>query len=192
MTEPDPVSSSPITLCFQELRQGDQGAFERLVTLLYDDLRMLARAHLGGRGPQTLTPTALVHEAYMRLSDRGEVAYADRSHFLAVCSVVMRNIVIDFARRRKAQKRGGDRRRVTLNESMLLLDDQAEDLIAIDQALTRMQELSPRMVRVVECRFFGGLTEGDTAGILGVSESTVRREWVKARALLRELLGEAA
>ena len=160
--------------------------------LLYDDLRAMARAQIGSGGPHTLNPTALVHEAYVRLARRDGLEYSDRNHFLAVCSVVMRNIVIDFARRRKAQKRGGDRQRVTLEESMLLLDSQAEDLLAIDQALSRMQELSPRMVRVVECRFFGGLTEEETAGALDVSESTVRREWVKARALLREMLGEAA
>lgn len=184
--------SSPITICIRELRDGEAGAFDRLVELLYDDLRAMARAQIGSGGLHTLNPTALVHEAYVRLAGRDVLEYSDRNHFLAVCSVVMRNIVIDFARRRKAQKRGGDRQRVTLEESMLLLDSQAEDLLAIDQALSRMQELSPRMVRVVECRFFGGLTEEETAGALDVSESTVRREWVKARALLREMLGEAA
>jgi RNA polymerase sigma factor (TIGR02999 family) len=183
---------SPITVCIHELREGEAGAFDRLVGLLYDELREMARIQLGNRGPQTLNPTALVHEAYVRLAGKNIIAYSDRNHFLAVCSVVMRNITIDFARRRKAQKRGGDRQRVTLEESMLLLDSQAEDLLAIDQALSRMGDLSPRMVRVVECRFFGGLTEEETAGALDVSESTVRREWIKARALLREMLGEAA
>lgn len=184
--------SSPITLCIHELREGEAGAFDRLVGLLYEDLREMARIQVGRGGPQTLNPTALVHEAYVRLAGREVIEYSDRNHFLAVCSVVMRNIVIDFARRRKALKRGGDRQRVTLQESMLLLDSQAEDLIAIDQALSRMHELSPRLVRVVECRFFGGLTEEETAGALDISESTVRREWIKARALLREMLGEAA
>lgn len=186
------AKSSPITLCIRELREGEAGAFDRLVSLLYEDLRNLARAQIGRSGPQTLNPTALVHEAYVRLADRKVIQYSDRSHFLAVCSVVMRNITIDFARKRSALKRGGNRHRVTLDERMLLIDSQAEDLVAIDQALSRMQELSPRMVRVVECRFFGGLTEGETAVALDVSESTVRREWIKARALLREMLGEAA
>jgi len=183
---------SPVTRCFHDLRQGKAGAFERLVNLLYDDLRRMARAHLARRGPQTLNPTALVHEAYMRLAEAEGLDYADRDHFMAVCSVVMRNIAIDFARRRSAAKRGGDRQRVTFDEALLRIDAQAEDLIAIDQALSRMRELSPRLVRVVECRFFGGLTERETAGALGVSERTIRREWTKARALLREMLGEAA
>jgi RNA polymerase sigma factor (TIGR02999 family) len=183
---------SPVTRCLRDLRQGESGAFERLVDLLYEDLRRIARIQLAGKGPQTLSPTALVHEVYVRLADKDDLDYADRDHFLAVCSVVMRNLTIDFARRRQAQKRGGDRHRVTLDESVLRLDSQAEDLIAIDQALTRMEELSERMVRVVECRFFGGLTEEETAGALGISERTVRREWTKARALLREMLGNAA
>ena len=185
-------TSSPITQCLHELRSGEVRAFDRLVQLLYPDLKKLARVQLAGKGPQTLNPTALVHEAYVRLAARENLEYADRDHFLAACSVIMRNIVIDFARRRHAQKRQGDRQRVTLDERVLPVDDQAEDLIAIDQALDRMQELSPRMVRVVECRFFGGLTEVETARALDISESTVRREWTKARALLREMLGEAA
>lgn len=183
---------SPITQCLHELRAGETRAFDRLVQLLYPDLRELARVRLAGKGPHTLNPTALVHEAYVRLAGREDLEYADRDHFLAACSVVMRNIVIDFARRRQAQKRQAARQRVALDEKVLPIDDQAEDLLAIDQALSRIEDLSPRMVRVVECRFFGGLTEVETAGALDISESTVRREWTKARALLREMLGDAA
>ncbi len=177
--------SSDITLCLLELRDGRSGAFDRLVGLVYEDLRRLARFQLGRPGPPvTLNPTALVHEAYVRLADQTRLEYVDRDHFMAACSVVMRNIVIDAARARRAKKRGGDRVRVDLDLDAIRVDDEADRLLALDEALTRLGELEPRLVRVVECRFFAGLTEDETARALDVSSRTVRRDWVKSKGLL--------
>lgn len=186
-------SESPVTLGLRDLRAGKDGAFESLVDLLYDDLRRIAVRHLGrDAAHRTLNPTGLVHEAYLRLAQRDGLAYADRAHFFAACSVVMRNIVIDFARRRHALKRGGGTA-VGLDDREIRVDDQAEDLLALDEALTRLSDYGPRLPRVVECRFFAGYTEAETATALQVSERTVRRDWMKARALLGEILsGEAS
>jgi len=181
---------SPITKCLREVRAGDDGAFDGLISLVYDDLRLLASRHLErNAGHRTLSPTGLVHEAYLRLADRDGLTWEDRSHFFAACSVVMRNIVIDFARSRSAQKRGGGAVRLTLHEEEIAIDDQAEELLALDRAMDRLAAYGDRLRRVVECRFFAGLTEPEAAEALGVSERTVRRDWVKARALLLDLLG---
>jgi RNA polymerase sigma factor (TIGR02999 family) len=182
---------SPITRSLHEVREGRDGAFERLVGLLYDDLRALAAHHLDRNAAhRTLSPTGLVHEAYLRLASRDDLSWNDRAHFFAACSVVMRNIVVDFARQRKARKRGGGATPLTLLEKDLAIDAQAEELLALDRALDRLTAYGDRLRRVVECRFFAGLTEPETAEALAVSERTVRRDWVKARALLGELLAE--
>jgi RNA polymerase sigma factor (TIGR02999 family) len=181
---------SPVTRRLREVRAGEDGAFEGLISLLYDDLRLLAARHLDrDAAHRTLSPTGLVHEAYLRLARRDGLDWEDRSHFFAACSVVMRNIVIDFARSRSARKRGGNAVRLTLLEEEIAIDDQAEELLALDRALDRLAPYGERLRRVVECRFFAGLTEPESAEALGVSERTVRRDWVKARALLSELLG---
>jgi RNA polymerase sigma factor (TIGR02999 family) len=133
-----------------------------------------------------------VHEAYLRLAGRDALDWEDRSHFFAACSVVMRNIVIDFARARAAHKRGGGAVPLTLLEEQIPIDSQAEELLALDRALDRLDAYGDRLRRVVECRFFAGLTEPETAEALGVSERSVRRDWVKARALLSELLDPEA
>jgi len=164
-------SESPITRRLDDLRAGKDGAFEGLVDLLYDDLRRIAASHLERNAAhRTLNPTGLVHEAYLRLAGRDGLAYEDRGHFFAACSVVMRHIVIDFARRRHALKRGGG------------------TAVTLDEAMERLGAYGDRLPRVVECRFFAGLTEIETAAALAVSERTVRRDWIKARTLLSDLL----
>jgi len=181
-------SESPITRRLDDLRAGKDGAFEGLVDLLYDDLRRIAASHLERNAAhRTLNPTGLVHEAYLRLAGRDGLAYEDRGHFFAACSVVMRHIVIDFARRRHALKRGGGTA-VTLDEQDIRIDDQADELLALDEAMERLGAYGDRLPRVVECRFFAGLTEIETAAALAVSERTVRRDWIKARTLLSDLL----
>jgi len=180
---------SEITSCLEDIRQGRSEAFDRLVGLVYDDLRRMARRHLSDpRSPRVLSPTTLVHEAYLKLADQTRLDYQDRDHFLAACSVVMRNLVIDFARARRAKKRGGDRVRVTLDTESIRIEEQVEGLLALDRALTALAELDPRLARVVECRYFGGLTESETGRALGISERTVRRDWVKSKAVLLEML----
>jgi RNA polymerase sigma factor (TIGR02999 family) len=185
------LRNSPVTRSLQEVRAGKDGAFEELVGLLYDDLRMLAAHHLDHNAAhRTLNPTGLVHEAYLKLAKQEDLKWEDRSHFFAACSVIMRNIVIDFARRKKASKRGGGAEPVTLDEQEIRIDSQVDELLMLDQALDRLAGYGERLPRVVECRFFAGLTESETADALGISERTVRRDWIKARALLQELLSD--
>jgi RNA polymerase sigma factor (TIGR02999 family) len=179
-----------VTSLLLDLDAGDRSAFDTLVRVLYDDLRRLARHHLRIRGNQlTLNTAGLVHEAFLRLADQTRLGWEDRGHFLAVYARVMHNILIDLARQRQAQKRGGDRQQVTLDDGHLQIAAEAEDLLAVHDALARLAELDGRLARVVECRFFGGLTEEETALALGVTDRTVRRDWVKARTLLHRLLG---
>lgn len=178
---------SEVTRLLGELARGDSSAFEHLIPLVYEDLRMIAHRHLRRHGAAiTLNTTALVHEAYIRLVDSTRLEWKDRGHFLAVYSVVMRNLLVDIARKRRAAKRGGDRVRVTLDDNAASVDFQADHVLAVDSALTRLSELDERLGRVVECRFFAGLTEEETASALGVTDRTVQRDWVKAKALLSE------
>ena len=180
-----------VTRLLRAWSDGDDDAFDALVPLVYDDLRHIARQHLRRRGGGlTLDTTALVHEAWLRLVDHERVAWEDRGHFLAVYSVVTRNLLVDLARRRAASKRGGDRRRVDLDRVELSVDEQADLILAVDAALRRLGEFDPRLARVVECRFFAGLTESETARAMECSARTVRRDWIKARALLQGLLDD--
>jgi len=153
--------------------------------LVYAELRLLARRQLRrGRRSPTLDTTGLVHEAYLKLVDRSEAAWQDRTHFLAVAAVAMRHILVDQARRRAAAKRGGEAIQVTLDEGRLVTDPRAVEILALDEALTALSALSERLARLVELRFFGGLTEEETGQVMEMSERTVRREWRKARAFL--------
>lgn len=180
-----------ITGLLAELRDGRREAFDELVPVVYEELRRMARHHLRRRDrAPTLDTTALVHEAYVRLVDPTRVTVEDRGHFLAVFSTVMRNLVVDHARARRSRKRGGDRVRVTLDESAATVEAQADQVLAVDEALGRLRRLDERLVRVVECRYFAGLTEPETASALGTSERTVRRDWTKARLLLRTILDD--
>lgn len=173
-------------------QEGDQEAFDRLVPLVYQDLKRIARRQLGGHRRGQLDTTALVHEAYFRLVEHEGLAWESRAHFYAVAAQAMRQIIVDFARRRLAAKRGGDRVRVSLDPQRLSVDEQADMLIAIDEALNRLRDRSDRQARIVECRFFGGLSEDEIAAALTVSKRTVQRDWRQARDWLKRELGGVA
>ena len=179
-----------ITQLLNADRNGDPGARDRVFELLYGDLRRLAAHHLGGR-LQTLNATAVVHEAYLKLIRQSDGAWNDRAHFLRVATRAMRQVIIDAAREVATQKRGGGARALTFDDNCVAAQADAHRLLEIDQHLEQLAHVDEKLVRVVECRFFAGLTETETAETLGVSVSTVQRSWRHARALLRAALEEA-
>jgi RNA polymerase sigma factor (TIGR02999 family) len=177
-----------VTRLLRAARAGDAGAIDRIVPLVYQDLRRLAQRQVGrGFGPESVRPTELVHEAYMKLSGGGAEGAVDRAHFLAIAARAMRQVLVDQVRNRKAIKRGRGWQRATLSGSHWVTDVDADELLTLNDAL---DELDPRQRQVVECRFFGGLEEREIAEALGVTERTVRRDWVKARAWLYRALAE--
>jgi RNA polymerase sigma factor (TIGR02999 family) len=174
-----------------ELAAGDRLRAPELANLVYDNLRRYAAALMGREaGPRTLEPTALVHEAYVRLVDQSRVSWQGRTHFFAVGAEMIRRVLVGDARRRHAQKRGGDRKRVALESHDPDGLDAGVDVLALDDALRKLAALDPRAARVVELRYFGGLREADVGEMLGVSASTVRDDWRMARAWLRNELGD--
>lgn len=177
-----------VTRLLRAAREGEPGAIDRIVPLVYEDLRRLAQRQLGRRfGPQSVRPTELVHEVYFKLALGGAPAANDRAHFLAIAAGAMRQVLIDDARKRRARKRGGGWTRATLSGSHWATDVDVEELLTLNDAL---DELDPRQRQVVECRFFAGLEEREIAEALGITERTVRRDWVKARAWLYRALAE--
>ncbi|MCG8456742.1 MAG: ECF-type sigma factor [Holophagales bacterium] len=188
-----------ITELLARWQGGDRAARERLIGEVYGELHRLARRELARRdlSHPTLEPTMLVHEAYLKLDNSGrlrdgeERRFHDRGHFFAVASKAMRQIVVDHARRRTAQKRGGEEMDLSLDDRQIAVEDQAEMILALDQALDRLSEIEERLTRVVECRFFAGLGVQETAAALGVDRRTVHRDWIKARALLKRDLATA-
>ena len=178
-----------VTRLLEAAVAGDSQALDRLVPLVYEDLRRVAHRQLDREGGgHTLQTTALIHEAYLKLASGGGMSATSRAHFLAIAARAMRQVLVDYARRRKAAKRGGGVISVTLGDEAGPPDSSADDLLALDDALN---QLGPRQRQVIECRFFGGMEEKDIAEALGVSERTVRRDWVKARAwLYKELYPE--
>ncbi|MEJ2502677.1 MAG: sigma-70 family RNA polymerase sigma factor [Gemmatimonadota bacterium] len=178
-----------VTRLLGDVRQGDADALDRIYPFVYEELRGVAARQLRREQPgHTLHPTALVHEAYVKLAGGGLDA-SSRSHFLAIAARAMRQVLVDHARRRSAQKRGGEWHATTLTDGSASVELRPEELIALDAALATLEE---RQRQVVECRFFGGMEEREVAEALGISERTVRRDWVKARAwLYREIYGEA-
>ena len=183
--------SRPRTDVLTELRTDRGASLDRLLPLVYQELRSMAHRQLAARGRgATLQTTALVHEAYLKLVDQSRADWRDRAHFLAVASIAMRHILVDRAKARLASKRGGAQRHVTFDEQEISPDEQPEALMQLDEALQRLGELEPRLVRVVECRFFGGLTEDEIASALGLTVRTVQRDWAKARMMLRRALDE--
>jgi RNA polymerase sigma factor (TIGR02999 family) len=182
------MDSSPpheITGLIIDARHGSHDALDRLFPLVYEELRRMAhRALKRERAGHTLSTTALVHEAYLKLVDQDRASWNDRAHFLAVAATAVRRILVDYARRQKRLKRGGERRAVTLDDAMLVADERADTLLALDEALTGLGALNERLSRVVECRFFAGLTTEETAAALQVTTRTVERDWQKARAWL--------
>lgn len=172
--------------------RGQPGALDQLVPLVYEDLHRVARMQLARLRPgDSLNATGLVHDAYMRLVDQSRATFQDRGHFFAVCAIAMRQIVVDHARRRGRQKRGGDQVHVPIEEAAIPAAADADRVLAINDALDKLAAHDPRLARVVECRFFAGLSEQETAEALGVSLRTAQREWFKARAWLRAELGQA-
>lgn len=175
------------------LQTRSREALDRLVPLLYDELRVIAHRHLSRtRSPQsadgTLVTTALVNEAYLKLVDQTRANYNDRVHFLAVAAVAMRHILIDRARARAAQKRGEGRADLSVEELDMADPSTTDDLLEIDDALERLAAVEPRLAKVVELRFYGGLSEAEIATALNTTVRTIQRDWVKARALLRQAL----
>jgi len=184
-----PSSPSEVTHLLERLREEDREALDALLPLVYEELHRLAHLELRGEGPDiTLRTTALVHEAYHKLVDNHAVDWQGRSHFFGVAARAMRQVVINRARKRKAQKRGGDAPHLTLDEGRIAVDKQADRLVALDEALDRLAAVDERQSRVVECRFFGGMTIKETATALDVSPSTVKRDWRTAKVwLAREI-----
>jgi RNA polymerase sigma factor (TIGR02999 family) len=189
-----------ITDALGAVREGVPGALDRLVPLVYPDLARIAHRQLGlERAGHTLSTTALVHEAYLRLVDQTRVQWADRAHFFAVAAHVMRRVLVDHARRHRADRRGGPHRRAIPLDALeksgggdLASVERADVLLALDEALERLARLDARQAQVVECRFFGGFTEAETAEALGVTPRTVARDWVKAKGWLYQELSDGA
>jgi RNA polymerase sigma factor (TIGR02999 family) len=178
-------SPQPVSALLIKWRAGDPEALQVLIPLVYQELRRIAQHHLQQERPgHTLQSTALVHEAYLRLMKQGPVEIEHRPHFLAVASRLMRQILVDHARGRRAAKRGGGFK-LEINDAVNAQKTQSVDLIALDDALSELAELDPQQSRIVELRFFGGLSIDETAEIVGVSPTTVKREWATARAWLR-------
>ena len=180
-----------VTRVLQELRDGREGARARLVDLVYEQLRVLARSSLRRRRqPPTLQPTELVHEAFLRLVGQEHVSWNDRTHFFAACAGVMRNILTDHARRRHSLKRGGNAQRITLLDPAAPQGAAPVDLVALDEALRELEALNARHARVVEYRFFSGMTVPEVAEALEVAPRTVESDWTMARAWLSARLAE--
>ena len=177
-------------LLVEAARAGDGDAESSLFDAVYGELRGLARRAKRGGGPETLNTTAIVHEAYLKMAGK-DGSFEDRAHFLGVAAKAMRHVVVDYVRRKGAQKRGGDASQVPFRDT-LMGDAPDDEVLAIDESLGRLAVVNPRGARIVECRFFGGLTIDETAAVLGVSAPTVERGWRTARAwLYRDLQREA-
>jgi RNA polymerase sigma factor (TIGR02999 family) len=187
----DPTNEGQITTLLHRLQSGDNAAELELIPLIYAEMRYLAARLMGTeRSGHTLQPTALVHEAYMRIFKAGRINWKSRAHFFAVAAQAMRRILIDNARSHRSAKRGGGRQKVPLDDTILKSTYFEIDLLVLDEALDRLAEVAPRPCRVVEMVFFGGMTMEDTALVLGVSEKTIKRDWAAARAwLYKEIYG---
>lgn len=178
--------ASDVTQLLSAVRGGDGSAFDELLGALQSELRGLASRHLGReRNDHTLQPTALVNEAYLRLVDQRDRGWEDRSHFLAIASTAMRRVLLEHARSRLAEKRGGGAERVTLFEVESPMEESPEATVALDEALTAFAEVDPRGARIVELRWFGGLSNEEIATLLDVSSKTVERGWRASQAWLR-------
>lgn len=174
-------------------KRGKQDAAEKLMPLVYDRLRFLAKKLLGRESPaHTLQPTALVNEAYLRMVGQKKVNWRGKTHFFAIGAKMMRRILVDHARKKLSQKRGGGMHRIELDDDLCVSSRNNEDILAIEEALEKLSKLDPRQAQIVELRFFGGLTVEEVAEVLGVSKRTVEADWTMLRAWLRrELSGEA-
>lgn len=177
-----------VTRLLQQVSAGDEGAISRLFEVVYEELRARARAQLAGSAPQTIGATALVHEAYLKLTAGDKLDWNDRTHFYRVAARAMRQIAIDRARARKAIRRGGDAVRVDLDAARIPFDDTAQTLLELDAALDALEKRNDRLARLVELRFFAGLSVDDSASALSLSPRTVKRDWRIARAFIHARL----
>lgn len=190
-SEHDPPKTEPVTALLRRYQGGDRSALEELLPLVYDELRGLARVHrarVGAGGLKAPGTISLVHEAYLRLIDQKHVDWQSRAQFYCLASRAMRSVLVDRARWHQRQKRGGGWREVELEDQLVLSRERAAEVIALDSALERLLGRDERLGRIVECRFFGGLTVDQTADALGVSPATVKRGWSVARSWLYEEL----
>jgi RNA polymerase sigma-70 factor, ECF subfamily len=187
-----PAPSPDVTALLTALKGGDKNAEERLMSLVYDQLKAMASRLLQlERAGHTLQTTALVHEAYLRLVGSGERDYANRAHFFAVAAHVMRHVLIDYARARAADRRGGQAPHLSLDDVLIVSEDRLEQLLILDEALQKLARVDPRSSRTFVLRFYGGLAIEDIAEVLQVSARTVKRDWSFGRAWLRSALGAA-
>lgn len=185
------MGNNDITELLAAWRNGDRAAFGKLLPLVYRELRLLARRQLAGQDRRLLQTTDLVHDAYLKLAGHSRLDVQDRRHFFAIAARAMRQLIVDQARRRSAQKRGGPARDLPLEEGYVALDERATEIVAVDEALEQLAAVDERLSRVVELRFFGGLSVEETAEVLNSSPRTVKRDWRKARAFLQSELSKA-
>lgn len=180
-----------VTQLLAELGHGGRDALDRLLPIVYAELQRIAHHQLQGeRNDHTLATTDLVHQAYLKLVGLERIEWKNRAQFFAIAAQAMRRVLVDYATSRRAQKRGGERRKVPLDEAMLVAEQQTDELLALHNALTQLEGINPRLGRIVECRYFAGMSIEDTAEALGISPATVKRDWTTARAWLhRELSG---
>jgi RNA polymerase sigma-70 factor (ECF subfamily) len=188
-----PTPSPQVTALLRAWSSGDEQALDQLIPLVYDELRRVARRQMADeRASHTLQTTALIHEVYVRLVDVSAASVKDRAHFFAICARLMRNVLVDFARSRQYQKRGGGAQHVPLDEALVMGSMADPDLVALDDALERLAAFDARKSQVVEMRFFGGMTVEETAEALGVSVDTVMRDWKLAKVWLLRALHSSA
>jgi RNA polymerase sigma-70 factor, ECF subfamily len=181
--------SSRVTQLLEKFEPGDRETTEQLFADVYTELRAVAAGYLRReRKDHTLRPTALVHEVYLKLVDQTRVAWRSQAHFLAIASQAMRRILVDHARRRAATKRGGNRRRIALDDNLAVAANRDEDVLELDAALTKLTKLDGRQANMIELRFFGGLSIAEVAKVTGISKRSVEREWTMVRAWLRREL----
>ena len=185
------AASHEVTQLLMAWNDGDQSALQRLIPLVHAELHRIARRYMRNeRAGHTLQTSALINEAYLRLIDAQQVHWQNRAHFFGIAAQLMRRVLVDFARSRSYKKRGGGAHQVSLDETMVITEERGEDLVALDEALSALSELDERKGRVVEMRFFGGLSEKEIAEALTVSQETVRRDWRLAKSWLRRRLSE--
>ncbi len=183
------MASEKVTQLLLDLAGGNRSAVDELMPLVYQELKRIAGGQLRNERPgHTLQATALVNEAYMKLVDQRSVSWQNRAHFFGVAAQLMRRILMDYAKAKHREKRGGGVRHATLDEALVVSEDRASDLVVIDEALTRLEALDARQAKVVELRFFGGLSVEETAEAMGISTPTVKREWAMAKAWLYRVL----
>jgi RNA polymerase sigma-70 factor (ECF subfamily) len=179
------IPPGELTNLLIQVKNGNGDAQSRLIPLVYAELRRIAARYMRGERPgHSLQATALVHEAYLRLAGQKEMSWQNRAHFFGVAANIMRRILVDHARAKQAKKRGGSEQKVSIDEAVLVQPDPPQDFLALDEALDRLAKRDPRQSRIVELRFFGGLSEEETAEVLGISLRTVKRDWKVARAWL--------